>query len=122
MIAHEWLYRLKVGYAYDGDTLKDVEVDLGFRTYIRGDIRLLGVWAPELKMVGGIEARDFVQAWIDEARLYVGKWPFVMRTVKKDTQLGGDLDSLSRYLGVVYRELDNQCLNEILIAKGYVRQ
>lgn len=43
----------------DGDTLR-LRIDLGWRVYIDGEIRVLGVNAPEMNTPQGVNARLFV--------------------------------------------------------------
>lgn len=59
-----YTYSATVLGVHDGDTLK-VDIDLGFRIILRGvDLRLQGVYAPELKEPGGLRARDQLRAII----------------------------------------------------------
>jgi endonuclease YncB( thermonuclease family) len=82
---------------HDGDTLW-LEVDDGRRRKSLLDIRLRGVYAPELKDPGGLEVHRFVVAWL-ESHAFT-KWPFALETFQ--TRTGNDVKTLGRYLGVLY--------------------
>ena len=59
-----WEYRARDLSVVDGDTLR-LLVDTGFYARHQVDLRLLDVWAPELKEPGGEETKGFVINWLD---------------------------------------------------------
>jgi len=87
----------------DGDTVH-AQVDLGLETYRRIKLRLLNVYAPELREPGGPEARDYLRALVD------GK-SVVVRTEKDRTEKYG------RYLCTIL--LDGQDVNARLVETGH---
>jgi hypothetical protein len=93
-----WDKRARILSNHDGDTLTAV-LDQGFGQTTQIIVRLFGVWAPELKEVGGLETRDFVTAWVN---LYWQglAWPFLvttMRTPRSDVEV----ETLGRYVALV---------------------
>jgi len=99
----EWRCRLPDDWMFadplhDGDTgwlLADRGLD-GTVTPI--DVRLDGVWAPELKDKGGPECLFELKKWIVERAIY--KWPFWVET----TMLANndkEKKTFNRYLGIV---------------------
>jgi endonuclease YncB( thermonuclease family) len=102
--ADPWLRRARLERVIDGDTYYML-IDLGYSTYGRHSIRLLGVDAPELfsgvpaEREKGREAREFAAAWFAEHSTHtpVGQedWPFIVRTEKDHT-------SFNRYVADIY--------------------
>lgn len=97
---------------HDGDTVTYAS-DLGRRIRHQADIRLLGVFAPELTQPGGPECRDFVRAWhVDRVR--GRRWPFLVVT---SLVWAGDPDraeakkTLDRYVATVTCIETNEVLN-----------
>lgn len=90
-----WDKRAQVLDVHDGDTLTAL-TDVGGGITWTINVRLLGVFAPELKEPGGPETRQFVLDWIAKQP---GKWPVVVTTARTKT----DKDALTfdRYLGTV---------------------
>lgn len=112
--SHRWLWRARplwlapIGDSlpayHDGDTF-DAIVDLAWRNYGRRRIRLLGVNAPELREIGGPEARSKLHAWLTEADVGGSAWPLLLESTKPD--------AFGRWLATVWR-LDGRCLNDDL--------
>ena len=84
-----WCFDVLTADAIDGDTAR-VTADLGFGAAFRFDLRLRNVSAPELREVGGPEAKTAFQAYLDQRPLLVTTY----RTVS-----GGEVRSFARWLG-----------------------
>jgi len=104
---------------HDGDTgwlLADRGLD-GTVTPI--DVRLDGVYAPELSDKGGIETLFELKKWVAEHNVY--KWSFWVTTtmlVNNDKEK----KSFNRYLGIVrtpFGESLNDYINDFVAKKGY---
>ena len=94
-------YRAIIDRVIDGDTII-VILDLGFKTFRKERIRLLGINAPELRTAEGKKAKPYVKQF--------EKKQCIIRT-KKDRQ-----GKYGRYLGeVIVGELN---LNEELLQAG----
>ncbi len=92
----------------DGDTL-DVDIDLGFRTWCRKRVRVLGVNAPEMtgkSRCDGQRAKNWVIRWLASANNLV-----TIRTHLDKT------DSFGRVLAEIWA--DGQSLGRELIAAGH---
>lgn len=69
-------YEVKVypSQVYDGDTITDVVVELGFDVMTKVDFRLHGIDTPEIRTrnkvekVRGYKARDFLREWITKSK------------------------------------------------------
>lgn len=102
---------------HDGDTIW-LEIDRGFRDHSTRDLRLYGVFAPELKQLpGGPDTRDYVIGWLRAASAEVpsNHWPLQVDTVRI---AGGDHEAttLERYLAIVYNADRSMCLNDDVMA------
>lgn len=76
-----WDRRARVDRVKDGDTLV-VVLDQGFNDTKQIDLRLLGVYAPELHDVnGGAAAKAYVEKWLDTYGEGI-KWPFIVTTAR----------------------------------------
>lgn len=84
---------------HDGDTIK-MTLDQGFGDTKLVDIRLLGVFAPELKQVGGIECQAFVQEWFKAHAVKGTRWGFVTTTARMKIT-DREQKTLDRYVGIV---------------------
>ncbi len=95
-----WDNRAEYVSNHDGDTVK-VNLDEGRQRVTEGyDVRLLGVFAPELAEPGGIECRDFVRVWF-QSRLVVGRrWGFVVITARMKVA-DREQKTLDRYVGTI---------------------
>lgn len=78
-----WDRRARYAGNHDGDTIT-VVLDQGFGDTKTIDIRLYGVYAPELSEKGGPECRDFVTKWFIEQMdsVKTSNWNFVVTTMK----------------------------------------
>lgn len=115
-----WDKRAQVVSVYDGDTLTMV-LDQGFGDSKEIRVRLLGVFAPELRQPGGQETRQFVVDWLAQRSSGV-KWPWLVvtsRTADHETM------TFSRYVATVSTLDGTQTLNtavsEYVRAQGYSR-
>jgi endonuclease YncB( thermonuclease family) len=96
-------YKAKVERIIDADTV-EFTIDLGFKTYMRMNLRLAGIDAPEMKTQEGKDAK----AWL-EGQLPIGHE--VTLSVYKAP------DKYGRYLPyVTYNGLD---INQELIKSGH---
>jgi micrococcal nuclease len=110
MPEHTWVFRARLIRIVDGDT-QDFSIDCAFHTYHLERVRLLGVDTPETHgetKAAGDAATEWVRGWYAQA---VGEWPLVIETYKAD--------SFGRYLGLVWRVVDGQCLNDDLLVSGH---
>lgn len=103
-----YVYRAEAVNVVDGDTF-DVRIDLGFRTWRRERVRLLGVNCPELhgpgSMQSGVEARAFTVS-------RVVNQPILIRSVGQD--------NFGRWLAKVTLP-DGTDLGESLVGAGLAR-
>ena len=103
-------YKIKeVVKVVDGDTL-DLIIDVGFSIFIKQRIRINRVDTPESNSKDiqerqlAFEAKEFVSIWlVNQNHLYI-------KTTKDD--------KYGRMLGEIFNE-NNECLNDVLIQKGY---
>lgn len=79
---------------HDGDTLW-LQIDRGRRDKTDVDSRLEDVLAPELSQLGGLEARSWVQAWIQQFN--TGKWPFLLEMIRVRDQ-SHEITTFERYV------------------------
>jgi len=100
---------------HDGDTLR-LELDRGFDDRSMRDLRLYGVWAPELSQPGGQNTRTFVLRWLDERGAMTGPgWPLAVDTLRvRDNS--HEQQTLARYLGIVWSADRAHCLNDDITA------
>ena len=100
-------YKAKVLSVYDGDTIR-CDIKLGFYITLSDQtIRLSGIDTPEVRgeeREDGLKVRDIVRD------LILGKE--ISLQTKKDTK-----GKYGRWLGRVY--IDDLCVNDFLIEKGY---
>ena len=106
-------YETYVSKFIDGDTL-DMNINLGFDTYVIRRIRLINIDAPEINSTktGSEERRK------GEVALYtLQEWfynqtpPFYLQAEHKGLY--------GRWLGEIWREVVEESLNDYLISKGY---
>ena len=102
-----YAYEAVITKVYDGDTVT-ADVDLGFRTWRRGEsLRLFGIDAPELRGASrpdGLRSRDALRARV------LGK-EVVICTIKDRTGKYG------RYLAEIY--LGEENVNRWLVRQGF---
>lgn len=113
-----WDRRAQVADIKDGDTIVAI-LDQGFGDTKQISVRMLGVFAPELKQPGGPECRQFVIDWI--AKQGPLKWPFVVTTAR--TRTDHEVETFGRYVGTV-TSLDgtdnlNLAVMSFVAANGY---
>lgn len=106
MITPQYVYRAVVVVIVDGDTLK-LDIDLGLCTWVRDQrIRLLDVYAAELKAPGGPEAKAKLAGLLP-----VGS-ECIIQTVKDRKEKWG------RWLGTIYNAaMSTMSINDILNGK-----
>ena len=66
-----WKFRPISWRVYDGDTLMDLEIDLGFNIHLNLKTRLMGINAPEIRgesKVAGRASRDYLRAYLEQAQ------------------------------------------------------
>jgi micrococcal nuclease len=106
-------YRAVVTAVYDGDTCT-VDVDLGMKTWIRGEkLRLNRINAPEMTgsdKTAGLAARDFLRGRVLNQRVVVQTF--------KDAQ-----EKYGRYLAELWREQDGtwRNVNDELVQAGHAQ-
>jgi micrococcal nuclease len=105
MDAPLYTYRGRVVYVVDGDTV-DVQLDLGFHITHRLRVRLLGVYAPELRRSDS--SGHFARQWLEER---IMGHDIVLVTEKDKTEKYG------RYLATIFRDGVNIC--EAIVAAGH---
>ena len=107
---------------HDGDNV-NVMLDQGFGDTKTIELRLDGVYAPELTQTGGEATRDFVTAWITE-RTPSGsaKWPFIV-TTRMNRTITKEVRTFTRYVGTLMynQESLNAAVNEFVAVNGYPR-
>lgn len=107
---------------YDGDTVK-VILDQGFSDTKQVDIRLLGVYAPELSQPGGKEVRDFVTEWFMKNGHEIAKWKFVVTTARMKVA-DREQKTLDRYVATITNLDGTANLNlevmAFVMANGYL--
>lgn len=106
---------------HDGDTITAI-LDQGFGDTKEIQVRMLGVFAPELKQDGGAETQAFVARWIDETTLAGVPYSHVVttaRTVRSDKEQ----TTLGRYVATVTSHDGSRNLNaevtEFIASHGY---
>jgi micrococcal nuclease len=104
-------YKAKLLKVVDGDTV-DLFIDLGFETWIRRRIRLMGVNTPERGHPGFAEATEFVASWFRGNDNKCTLRSFAPTTEKND--------KYGRYLGGIFSDDETAiALNEALINQGW---
>jgi len=110
--------QIPIERVHDGDTLYDVYVDWGERHYSHEDIRLLGVFAPELGQRGGEECRQFVTDWIEDVMASYGmsppKWPFIRINARMKVK-DSEQKTLDRFVSTITNADGTRNLNAEII-------
>ena len=107
MINHQYIYKAKITNVVDGDTV-DMQVDLGFHTYIRGRFRLARIDTPELnstsveERIKAKEAKEYMMQYLDKN--------VVIKSSKKD--------KYGRFLAEIYLENNSVSINDALVQNG----
>jgi len=93
----------------DGDTV-DVSIDLGFNVTTIQRIRLSGVDTPETNSKNELEKNMG-----NEAKMFIINWVSLQKQMKIKTYKD---DKYGRIIGEIFGDND-QCINNLLIEKGY---
>ena len=105
MSSQLYKYNAIVVRVVDGDTV-DLNVDLGFHTFLKIRTRLLGINAPEVSTEEGRIARDKLRQ-----QLAVGE-PVNVTTFKDPT------DKFGRWLATIYRKGSIDSVQEWMLSQG----
>lgn len=103
-----YMYQARCYEVVDGDTIK-VDIDLGFSTNQRRNVRLLNVDTPERSQQNYEKATNFTKSCVENKNIYI-------QTYKSD--------NFGRYLAKVYYTTNDgivRCLNDDLITVGLVK-
>lgn len=119
---HRWVFPAAPERIVDGDTL-DLNFDLGFNHRLHeARVRLLGVDTGEIygpnasdEKSDGVEHHRFVINWMDEATSEAPDYQFPLRVVTLPDGTGSASGKYGRYLAVIYRTSDGQCLQTTLL-------
>ena len=115
-----WDKRAKILSNHDGDTLT-VLLDQGFGQTTEIQVRLFGVFAPELSQTGGKECQAFVSEWVEKNSV-LHKWPFIVTTMR-GVRSDKETVTLSRYVGVIetidHHSTLNTDVQEYVLECGY---
>lgn len=95
-----WDYRAAATKVLDGDTVRLI-VDLGFYAHHRVDLRLLDVYAPELRDPGGPEATVFVERWLASVPNVSRAWPLHVTTQTTLVTEPSERMTFTRYVGTI---------------------
>lgn len=109
-----WDYRADLLRVIDGDTIV-VLLDQGFHGRREEELRLVGVYAPELREPGGKECKEFVITWMSTYCSDIA-WPLLITTVKNTNIEPGERRSFTRYLANIRTINQSRNLNEDIIA------
>lgn len=93
----------------DADTI-DVRIDLGFDVHINQRVRLLGINTPEKNTDLGVEASGYVRKLLPLGTI------IILQSDKSEREKFG------RYLAKVIFPETKECLNDVLIQKGYAAE
>ena len=108
-------YKVKITLVVDGDTV-DAEVDLGFDTFIKDRIRLMGLDTPESRTRNkkekalGLAAKAYLKELLKE-----NKGDIILRTSKEGKGKFG------RILGTLLIYDGKTSVNQMLIDEGHAR-
>lgn len=118
-----WDYPGVVENVHDGDTIT-VTIDRGFEEHrVAMKLRLEGVFAPELKQLGGEETHAFTQAWLSEHSAPGVEFPLVVTTVRLKNGKR-EVKTLERYVARVDSpsgESLNKAVAAFVAERGYPR-
>lgn len=106
---------------HDGDTIT-MRLDQGFHDEKVIDVRLLGVYAPELKDDGGADCREEVKSWFAKNNPNLLPWQFIVTTARLKNNTS-EITTLERYVATVTTLDGSDNLNLHMIdyirSKGY---
>lgn len=109
-MGHRYIYKVRrVVKVVDGDTL-DIEIDLGFGTYLVHRVRLKNVNAPETRTSDFVEKAKGLSSkdWLTKELAKETSWK--IETFKDD--------KYGRFLGILFVEGETKSLNERMIEQG----
>ena len=101
-----FIYKAKVIKIVDGDTI-DVMLDMGFSSFQKGRVRLLGIDTPEsrtrdkVEKKYGLAAKQFLVDWVE-------KYPYILVESSKKGKFG-------RILGRLYDPDKTECWNDMAV-------
>lgn len=105
----------------DGDSVKMV-LDQGFGDTKLVEIRLLGVYAPELSQPGGPECQEFVSSWFNKNNPTQTRWGYIVTTIRMK-RTDKEQTTFNRYVAVVTNMANTSNLNaevaEFIHTNGY---
>jgi micrococcal nuclease len=108
MTNYEYIYKAKVVNVVDGDTV-DMQVDLGFYTFVKERFRLARIDTPELNSAVP-EERDKAKQAKEYMMQYLDK-NVIIKSFKKD--------KYGRFLAEIYTDINDPIsVNDTLIQKG----
>jgi micrococcal nuclease len=99
-------YKARVVRVLDGDTM-DVSIDLGFDVWVYQRVRLLGINTAEKNTDLGKRTIEYVR----------NLCPLGCNVILKSEK--AEREKFGRYLARVYFPESKECLNDILIQKGW---
>lgn len=116
-----WDRRARIVDVHDGDTVTAL-LDQGFGDTKLIKVRMLGVFAPELRQDGGEETQEFVSRWLDETVMAGAAFSHIVttaRTIRSDVEQ----TTLGRYVATITNHDGTRSLNaevmEFVAANGY---
>lgn len=109
-----WDRRARYVSNHDGDTVT-VVLDQGFDDTKTIDIRLFGVYAPELDQRGGPECRKFVTDWFVEqmGSVNTSNWSVIVTTIRMK-KADHEQMTFTRYVGIITSLDGSQNLNALV--------
>lgn len=119
-------YKFTLDRVIDGDTI-DAVVDLGFETFVKKRMRLLGIDAPEIRLQSKI--KDLEERKKEKERGLIAKRELTSLLKGKNKTLIArtKLDKSGKYgriLAEIIVEENGSCtnINDLLLLYGYVRR
>lgn len=101
----DFLYRAEVVHIVDGDTV-DLNVDLGFKVWVRERFRLARIDAPE---------RRDREAWLRSKQWLEAQLPVGSTCLVRSRRMG----KYGRWLGEIWK--DGRCLNDEMLELGLAK-
>lgn len=118
-----WDRRARYVSNHDGDTVT-VVLDQGFNDTKTIDVRLFGVYAPELSEKGGTECRKFVTDWFvnEMSSVSTTNWNVIVTTMRMK-KADSEQMTFDRYVAVI-TSLDgsrnlNAAVEQFIIENSY---
>lgn len=94
-----WDRRARFVSNHDGDTVTMI-LDQGFKDEKEIDVRLFGVFAPELSQPGGKECKGFVENWFLSNEIDGQDWNFIVTTIRMK-RADAEQMTFDRYVAVI---------------------